>query len=93
MDTQIESTFLDAAIPVEERALLKRAAELQGGSVGDFIVRAIREAAIRTIESVEVIELSTDDQILLAKGLINPPEPSEALREAFQKRNELFGPA
>lgn len=84
---------LEARLPADIHALLKRAAEMQGRTLTDFVVTAAREAAVRAIEEVEIIRLSAEDQRLIAEAILNPPEPSPALRRAFQRRNELFGPA
>lgn len=84
---------LEARLPADVHALLKRAAELQGRTLTDFVVTAAREAAVRAIEEVEIIRLAAEDQRLIAEAILNPPEPSPALRRAFQRRNELFGPA
>lgn len=84
---------LEARLPADIHALLKRAAEIQGRTLTDFVVTAAREAAVRAIEEVEIIRLSAEDQRFIAEAIHNPPEPSPALRRAFQRRNELFGPA
>jgi uncharacterized protein (DUF1778 family) len=84
---------LEARLPAEVHALLKRAAEIQGRTLTDFVVTAAREAAIRAIEEVEIIRLSTEDQRAIADAILNPPEPAPALRRAFKRRNQLLGPA
>ena len=93
MDKQISTARLEARLPVEVHALLKRAAELQGRSLTDFVVTAARDAASRTIEEAEIIRLSVADQRQIAEAILNPPEPTAALRRAFKRRLELFGPA
>jgi uncharacterized protein (DUF1778 family) len=70
---------------------LKRAAEIEGRTPTDFVVSAAREAARRTIEETEIIQLSVEDQRQIAVALLNPPEPTPALKKAFQRRRELFG--
>ena len=40
---------------------------------------------------VEAILLSPEDQRIFAVSVLNPPEPTDALRRAFEKRRELFG--
>ena len=82
---------LEARLPVEVHAMLKRAAEIQGRTLTDFVVAASSEAARQTIEETEIIRLSVEDQRLFAESLINPPEPNDALRRAFEKHRELFG--
>jgi uncharacterized protein (DUF1778 family) len=82
---------LEARLPNDVRALLKRAAEIEGRTLTDFVVSAAREAARRTIEATEIIRLSAEDQRQIAEALLNPPEPTRALKKAFRRRRELFG--
>jgi uncharacterized protein (DUF1778 family) len=82
---------LEARLPNEVHALLKRAAEIEGRTLTDFVVSAAREAACRTIEEAEIIRLSLEDQRRVAEALLSPPEPAPALKRAFQRRRELFG--
>ena len=70
---------LEARIAPEALAVVKRAAELQGRSVSDFVVAAAQEAAHRTIEETHLIRLSVEDQRRFVDVLLNPPEPSPAL--------------
>lgn len=91
MGKRITTARLEARLPANVHALLKRAAEMQGRTLTEFVVTAAREAAVRAIEEVEIIRISTEDQRLLAKAILNPPEPSPALRRAFKRRDELFG--
>jgi uncharacterized protein (DUF1778 family) len=82
---------LEARLPTAVHALLKRAAEIEGRSLTDFVVSAARAAACRTIEDNEIIRLSLEDQRQIAEALLNPPEPAPALKKAFRRRRELFG--
>jgi len=82
---------LEARLPVDVLALLKRAAEIEGRSLTDFVVSAAREAAYRTIEQTEIVRPSVEDQRLIAESLLNPPEPTPALKKSFLGRRELFG--
>jgi uncharacterized protein (DUF1778 family) len=81
---------IEARIAPDALAVVKRAAELQGRSVSDFVVAAAQEAANRTIEEAQIIRLSIEDQRAFADAIINPPAPSRALRRAFARRRELF---
>ncbi len=83
---------LEARLPVDVHALLKRAAELQGRSLTDFVVTAARDAAFRAIEEAEIIRLSVEDRTQIAQAILNPPPLSPALRRAIRRRDELFGP-
>ena len=93
MDNEVTTARLEARLPADIHAMLKRAAEMQGRTLTDFVVSAARDAAIRAIEDAEIIRLSAEDQRLIAADILNPPEPTPALRRAFQRRHELFGPA
>jgi len=70
---------------------LKRAAEIQGRTLTDFVVAAADEAACRTIEQTEIIRLSVEDQRQIAAAILNPPEPGPALRRAARRYRKLFG--
>ncbi len=84
---------LEARIAPEVLTLVKRAAELQGRSVSDFVVAAAREAAHRTIEETSLIRLTADDQQRFVDLLLNPPGATPALDRAKDAHTELFGPA
>ena len=56
------SARLEARVTPALQELIKRAAELQGRSLTDFMVTALQAAAQRTIEESEVIRLSLADQ-------------------------------
>jgi uncharacterized protein (DUF1778 family) len=71
--------------------VLKRAAELQGRSVSDFVVAAAQEAAHRTIEETHIVRLSVEGQRQFAEALLKPPRPSTALRRAVRRHRRLVG--
>lgn len=82
MTADTQTARLEARLPASIYATLKRAAELQGRSVSDFVVSAAHDAAQRAIEAEGIIRLSAEDQHRFAEALINPPPPNEALRRA-----------
>lgn len=90
LDTQTTAR-LEARLPNEIHSLLKRAAEIEGRSLTDFVVSAARDAANRTIEQAGVIRLSLEGQRQIAEALRHPPAPTPALKKAFRRRRELFG--
>jgi uncharacterized protein (DUF1778 family) len=91
MEKVSTSARLEARLPADIHALLKRAAEIEGRSLTDFVVTAARHAACRTIEETEIIRLSVEDQRQIAEAILHPPQPAPALRRAFKRRRELFG--
>lgn len=82
---------LEARVSQDLHKMLKRAAEIQGRTMTDFIVTAVQEAAQRTIEETEIIRLSVADQQCFAEALISPPKANDALKKAFARRDELLG--
>ncbi|MBI1867527.1 MAG: DUF1778 domain-containing protein [Methylocystis sp.] len=73
---------LEARLPARIYATVKRAAELKGRSITDFVVSAAHDAARKAIEEEEIIRLSAQDQRVFAQSLIDPPQPNDALRAA-----------
>ncbi|MDO4232793.1 MAG: DUF1778 domain-containing protein [Lautropia sp.] len=81
---------LEARISADLHALLKRAADLQGRSMTDFVVTSVQAAAQRAIEEAEVVRLSMKDQACFADALVSPPEPAPALERAFARRKKIL---
>ena len=80
---------IEARIAPEALAIVKRAAEMQGRSVSDFVVAAAQEAAHRAIEETQIIRLSVEDQRAFVEAILNPPEPTPALKRAAARYRQL----
>lgn len=80
---------LEARISPEALTIVRRAAEIQGRSLSDFVVSAAQEAAQRAIEEAQVLRLAVEDQQALATAILNPPEPNDALRRAAAAHRRL----
>ena len=85
-----KSTRLEARLAPQTLAMVKRAAEIQGRSVSDFVVAAAREAAKRTISETQIILFSMENQEKIFDALLNPPKPGPALKRAFKAHRELI---
>lgn len=83
------TTRLEARIAPEALAVVKRAAEIQGCSVSDFVVAAAQDAAYRTIEETYLVRLSIEDQQQFVDLLLNPPAPSAVLLRAKEAHERL----
>lgn len=80
---------LEARIAPEALAVVRRAAELQGRSVSDFVVAAAQDAAQRAIENTHNLRLSIEDQRRFADLLLNPPALSPAMQRAREAHQRL----
>ena len=81
---------IEARIAPNILDIVKRAAEIQGRSLSDFVVSAAQEAAHRTISETEIVRLSVEGQRAFAEAILDPPEPSEGLRKAFASHRRLI---
>ncbi|RMX09531.1 DUF1778 domain-containing protein [Allofranklinella schreckenbergeri] len=88
--TSANARRLEARISVDLHALLKRAAELQGRTMTDFVVAAVQEAAQRAIEQAELVRLSLADQQCFAQAMLSPPPPAAALERALARHGQLL---
>lgn len=86
------SERIEARITPDALAVVRRAAELQGRSLSDFIIAAAEDAARKTIEETHVIRLSVEDQQRFIDLLLNPPPPTAALKRAHAHHKQLIDP-
>ena len=90
MPQPLATARLEARISTNLHSMLKRAAELQGRTMTDFVVAAVQAAAQQAIEQAEVIRLSRADQACFAQAMLSPPEPAPALERAFARHGKLL---
>ncbi len=81
---------LEARLSPEQKALLERAAALEGRSLTDFVVSNAQLAALKTIQRYEVIALTARDSLAFAEALINLPAPNPRLRAAAERHRDLI---
>ena len=81
---------VEARIAPDALAVVRRAAELQGRSISDFLVAAALKDAHQTIEDAQIIRLSLDDQQRFADLLLNPPPLAPAMQRALTARRRLI---
>jgi uncharacterized protein (DUF1778 family) len=85
-----KSARLEARIGHDLHAAVKRAAEIQGRTVTDFVVHALQSAASQAIVQADHLRMSIADQEAFANALIAPAKPNAALKRAFTKANKLL---
>jgi uncharacterized protein (DUF1778 family) len=80
---------LEARISHDGLAIVRRAAEIQGRSVSDFVVAVAQDAAQKTVAEVEVIRLSRAAQERFVDLLLKPKTPVAALKRALSRHKKL----
>lgn len=81
---------VEARIAPDALAVVRRAAELQGRSVSDFLVAAALKDAQRTIEEAQIIRLSVEEQRRFVELLIDPPALAPAMQRALEAHRDLI---
>ncbi|HKL00046.1 MAG TPA: DUF1778 domain-containing protein [Desulfotignum sp.] len=89
MASKIATARLEARISTDLHSLLKKAADLQGRTMTDFVVSAVQDAAYSAIEQAGIIKLTLDDQECFVQTLLSPPSPNSALKRAFERHSKL----
>jgi uncharacterized protein (DUF1778 family) len=84
------STRVEARIAPDVLAVVRRAAEIQGRSVSDFLVVSAQEAAYRAIEDEQIIRLSLKDQQRFAELLLKPAPVKASMKRAFKAHRTLI---
>jgi uncharacterized protein (DUF1778 family) len=80
---------IEARIAPVALRIVKRAAQLQGRSLSDFVIAAAQEVAQRTIDEAQVIRLSAEDQERFVNLLLKPPVLAPALKRAKKAHTRL----
>lgn len=75
---------LEARISNEQKRLFKRAAQLQGSTLTDFVVSTLQAAATKVIQDHEVMSLVGQDREIFVSALLNPTLPSGRLKKAVR---------
>lgn len=75
----------DARLNEEQRLLIRRAADLEGRSMTDFVLQSAEAAAARTIESRAMLVLTARETEAFAEAILKPPAPGPVLRSAARE--------
>ncbi|HDR8918836.1 DUF1778 domain-containing protein [Burkholderia vietnamiensis] len=84
------TTRFEARVEADVLALIRRAAEIQGRTMSDFVVSAAREAAQRAISDADLIRLSVADSERFAAAILSPAKPTDALQRALGRHDQLL---
>jgi uncharacterized protein (DUF1778 family) len=90
MAQTLSTARLEARISTDLHSMLKRAAELQGRTMTDFVIAAVQTAAQSAIDQADIVRLSLADQECFARALLSPQSPAPALERAFARSSKLL---
>jgi uncharacterized protein (DUF1778 family) len=82
MATAKSMARLEARVSPETKALLQKAAALEGRTLTDFIVASVQAEARRVIQQHQTLQLGLEDSAAFVDALLNPPKPNDALKAA-----------
>jgi uncharacterized protein (DUF1778 family) len=84
------SARLEARMSQETKALVQRAADLEGRTLTDFVISSVQAAACKVIEQHQTLKLNLEDSEAFVDAVLNPTEPNEALKAlALRYRQEI----
>lgn len=81
---------LEARVSPEQKQLFERAADLQGRSLTEFVVRSTQEAAQEAIREHELMSLTARDTKAFVDALMKPPAPGKRLKQAAARYKSLM---
>jgi uncharacterized protein (DUF1778 family) len=82
---------LETRVTAEQKTLIEHAAALQGRTVTDFVLTSVQDAARRTIEEHQQLELSVRDSQAFVDALLNPKPVNDRLRDTVRRYRETTG--
>jgi len=83
MEAQVsKSERIAARVTPDQKAMIAEAAAASGYTLTEFMVESAQRNAVRVLEESKVIRLASEHQERLAKALLNPPQPNDALKTA-----------
>ena len=91
MSQPARSERLEARIAPEALETVRRAAQMQGRSLSDFVVTAAESAARAAIADAQVVRLSGEDQQRFVGALLSDGAPVPAMTRAHDLHRRLFG--
>ncbi|HEY8697006.1 MAG TPA: DUF1778 domain-containing protein [Rhizomicrobium sp.] len=81
---------IEARISPAALSIVRRAAEIQGRSISDFVVAAAQEVAERTVEKTQMIQVALADYDRIMDVLSKPPKITPAWKRAVKAHRRLI---
>jgi uncharacterized protein (DUF1778 family) len=81
----------DARLNKEQKLLIQRAADLEGRSMTDFVLRSAETAAEKTIQDRAMLILTALETESFVDAILNPREPGRVLSRAARQYKTQMG--
>jgi uncharacterized protein (DUF1778 family) len=81
----------DARLNEEQKMIIQRAADLEGRTMTDFVLRSAQAAAERTLQDRAMLILSARETEAFVDAIFNPAEPGAVLRAAARRYRNTVG--
>ncbi len=88
---RVRSERLETRVTADQKNLIEHAAALQGRTLTDFVLTSVQEAARRTIEEHQRLDLSLRDSQAFVDALMNPQPVNDRLRDTVQRYRRAMG--
>ena len=86
-----KSYRFDARLNQEQKVLIQKAADLEGRTMTDFVLRSAQAAAERTLQERTMLILSARETELFVDAILNPADPNPVLRSTARRYKRIFG--
>jgi uncharacterized protein (DUF1778 family) len=81
----------DARLNEEQKVLIQKAADLEGRTMTDFVLRSAEAAAERTLQDRAMLILCARETEAFVDAVLNPVEPGPVLRAAARHYKNHMG--
>jgi len=79
---------LEARVPAQIKALIGRAASLEGQTLTDYVIATLQKNAAEVVREHEILRLSVKDSEAFAAAMLDAPKPNRKLRDAFARHRK-----
>jgi uncharacterized protein (DUF1778 family) len=91
MKKELKTSRFDTKLSKTQKELFEYAAEIGGfRTLTDFVIISVHEKAQEIIEKHRSFLASEKDQEIFFSALMNPPKPSNRLKDAANRYKEAF---
>jgi len=85
------SERLEARVNSELKSRLQKAAQLQGSSLSEFILKSAEKTANQVIREYQILKLSDEESLKFVNTIFNVSKPNQKLQSAYSKyRKEVL---